>query len=271
MFIFGFPWGKTFKPDINWAEGRIKGPHVQVETLLLGRYQRVKTFVDEKKVLKQKEQEDIILKLDHAKCSPWSRVTPEETQGGWVEINQTHNAVEMAHKYAAEHGMQEVTLPQEFKHHMALFSNEEANKFPPLRPWDHKIELTENAPEKFNCKIYPMSLKEQEAEDKFLDENLAKGYSISQPWTPPMDFQHSWCQRKTQKNCGTLSIIDHLTRLPERMSLPYLTLHNVSKTFKAWKSLANLMSDRDTTIFAYDQKINGKELSKYDTDSWNQK
>jgi hypothetical protein len=87
-----------------------------------------------------------------------------------------HNAVEMAQKYAVEHGMQEVTLLKEFKQHMVLFLDEEANKFPPSRPWDHKIELTENAPKKFNCKIYPMSLKEQEVEDKFLDENLAKGY-----------------------------------------------------------------------------------------------
>jgi hypothetical protein len=45
----------------------------------LGKYQRIKTFVKEKKALKQKEQEDIILKLDHAECPPWSGVTPEET------------------------------------------------------------------------------------------------------------------------------------------------------------------------------------------------
>jgi hypothetical protein len=127
-------------------------------------------------VLKQKEQEDIILELDRVECPPWSGVTPEETQGGRVEINRTHNVVETAHKYEAEHGTQEVTLPQEFKCHTALFSDEEAKKFPPSRPWDHKIELTDNAPAKFNCKIYPMSLKEQEAEDKLLDENLAKGY-----------------------------------------------------------------------------------------------
>jgi hypothetical protein len=36
----------------------------------------------------------------------------------------------------------------------------------------------ENAPASFNCKVYPMSKREQEAEDKFLDENLAKGYII---------------------------------------------------------------------------------------------
>ena len=34
----------------------------------------------------------------------------------------------------------------------------------------------ENAPTSFNCRTYPLSKKEQAAEDKFLDENLAKGY-----------------------------------------------------------------------------------------------
>jgi hypothetical protein len=84
-FIFGFPWGQTFKPDIDWVEGRIKGPQVQVETLLLGKYQRIRNFVKEKKALKQKEQEDIILELDRAECPPWSGVTPEETQGVGTE------------------------------------------------------------------------------------------------------------------------------------------------------------------------------------------
>ena len=36
----------------------------------------------------------------------------------------------------------------------------------------------EDAPKSFNCKVYPMSRKEQEAEDKFLDENLEKGYIV---------------------------------------------------------------------------------------------
>ena len=95
---------------------------------------------------------------------------------GQVEINNAHTAADMAHKYAVEHGREEVTLPMEFKWHMALFSDEEANKFPPSHEWDHKIELMENVPTSFNCRTYPLSKKEQVVEDKFLDENLAKGY-----------------------------------------------------------------------------------------------
>ena len=84
----------------------------------------------------------------------------------------------MAHRYAEENKKEDIQLPEQFKHHAVLFSNEEANKFPPLWEWDHKIELIENAPASFNCKVNPMSKREQEAEDKFLDENLAKGYIV---------------------------------------------------------------------------------------------
>ena len=85
----------------------------------------------------------------------------------------------MAYYYAEENGKQEVTLPEEFKHHMALFSDEEANTFPSAQEeGDHKIELLETTPASFNCKVYPLSRGEQEAEDKFLDDNLAKGYIV---------------------------------------------------------------------------------------------
>ena len=92
----------------------------------------------------------------------------------------------MAHKYAEDNKKEEVQLPEEFKQHAALFSNKEASRFPPSHEWDNKIELTEHAPASFNCKVYPMSCKEQEAEDKFLDKNLAKGYIV--PSESPYSF-----------------------------------------------------------------------------------
>ena len=68
-----------------------------------------------------------------------------------------------------------------------LFSDKEAKKFPPsCREGDHKIKLTAEAPEKFNCKLYPMSLKDQAVEDKFIDENLEKGYIV--PSSSPYGF-----------------------------------------------------------------------------------
>jgi len=104
----------------------------------------------------------------------------------------------MAHHYTEEHSKQEVTLPEEFKRHMALFSDEEANAFPPGQgEGDHKIKLLETAPASFNCKVYLLSKAEQEAEDKFLDENLAKGYII--PSNLPYGFSTFMVPKKDLK------------------------------------------------------------------------
>ena len=135
------------------------------------------------KWLEQKQEDDLL--INQIESPPWSRVTTPKEQGQ-VEINCANTVIEMAHQYVKTHKKEEVKLPEEFKEHEALFSDEEAKKFPPSRPWDHKIELTADAPFSFNCKIYPMSIKEQEAEDQFLDENLAKGYIV--PSNSPYGF-----------------------------------------------------------------------------------
>ena len=84
----------------------------------------------------------------------WINTMQEET------IGCAQTAVKMAHKYAKQHKKEEVKLPDEFKRHAALFSDEDAKKLPPSQPHDHKIELTADAPVKFNMKMYPMSAKD---------------------------------------------------------------------------------------------------------------
>jgi len=209
-FILGYPWFRAFTPDIDWTNAKLRGPQIKMETLKLKTFQKLKAY-------KQKLSER--LTIARAQCTPRSGVTPGmggpagnkrtqylprsgvtpvETQEGPAEINRTHNAIEMAHKYATEHGKEEVTLLEEFKRHTLLFSDEEANKFPPSRgEGDHKIKLMDTAPASFNCKVYPLSRKEQEAEDKFLDENLAKGYIV--PSHSPYGFSTFSVPKKDSK------------------------------------------------------------------------
>jgi len=72
------------------------------------------------------------------------------------------------------------------------------HSFPPGQgEGDHKIELLETAPASFNCKVYPLSKAEQEAEDKFLDKNLAKGYIV--PSNSPYRFSTFMVPKKDSK------------------------------------------------------------------------
>ena len=57
-----------------------------------------------------------------------------------------------------------------------VFSQEESKWLPKPRPWDHAIDLKPDAPTSFDCKIYPLAPKEQEALEEFLKEHQEKKY-----------------------------------------------------------------------------------------------
>lgn len=52
-----------------------------------------------------------------------------------------------------------------------VFSKTSFDELPGQKPWDHVIELIPDAVNK-SCKVYPLSVTEQEQLDKFLEENL---------------------------------------------------------------------------------------------------
>jgi len=53
-----------------------------------------------------------------------------------------------------------------------VFSDQESKKFPPKRPWDHKIELKPGAPAMLISKTIKLSTTEQEELKKFVDGHL---------------------------------------------------------------------------------------------------
>jgi hypothetical protein len=67
-------------------------------------------------------------------------------------------------------------VPKAYRHYAKVFSERESERLPEHKPWDHAIDLKPDAPETMRTKIYPMSPKEQEELNQFLDENLRKGY-----------------------------------------------------------------------------------------------
>ena len=76
----------------------------------------------------------------------------------------------------AEKDKKEVTLPPDYQKYASGFSEEEAQRFPPLRAWDHAIDFKKGVPNAINCLVYPMTRTEDEALDEFIDKQLAKGY-----------------------------------------------------------------------------------------------
>jgi hypothetical protein len=81
-------------------------------------------------------------------------------------------------------------IPEEYQQHHKVFSDQQATHFPLSRPEDHAIKLIPRVPETINCKVYPLTLAEQEATRKFLEENKQLGYieKTDSPWSSPWFF-----------------------------------------------------------------------------------
>ncbi len=67
-------------------------------------------------------------------------------------------------------------VPEEYKDFQKVFSKEESKRYPPKRAWDHAIEFKKDAPNAIDCKIYPQTQEEDKVLQKFLTEEVEKGY-----------------------------------------------------------------------------------------------
>ena len=90
----------------------------------------------------------------------------------------------------------EEQVPPEFHEFLDVFSEEKAAQFPDARTWDHKIETKDTFIPK-SCKTYNLTPEEQTELDKFLKDNLEKGYI--RPSQSPMASPFFFVNKKDRK------------------------------------------------------------------------
>ena len=87
-------------------------------------------------------------------------------------------------------------IPMEYHKFLDMFDEDKADRFPESRPWDHKIELKDGFQPK-SFKAYNLTTEEQTELDKFLKENLDKGYI--RPSQSPMATPFFFVKKKDGK------------------------------------------------------------------------
>ena len=117
----------------------------------------------------------------------------------------------------------EEQVPKEFHKYLDVFSEEKAARFPEPQTWDHKIEMKDSfVPKSF--KTYNLTPQEQIELDKFLKENLEKGYirPSQSPMASPFFFvdkkdgklrpcqEYQYLNEHTVKNAYPLPLITEL-------------------------------------------------------------
>jgi len=90
----------------------------------------------------------------------------------WIKA-KTSISQELAYKTIDDKA--KVELPEVYAEYRTVFEKEASERMPEHKPSDHVIDLKPDFIPK-DCKVYSLSLKEQKEQDKFLEENLRKGY-----------------------------------------------------------------------------------------------
>ncbi len=103
---------------------------------------------------------------------------------------QATTSTELAIK--AQQYTKRVEVPTAYQQFAKIFSEEESKHYPPKRAWDHAIEFKKDAPEAIDCKVYPMNRIEDNAIQKFLKDELEKGYirESKSPYASSFFFVH---------------------------------------------------------------------------------
>jgi len=110
-----------------------------------------------------------------------------ENEEIWIQA-KTSISQGLAHQHIDDKA--KVELPEVYAKYRTVFEKEASERMLERKPWDHAIDLKTNFIPK-DCKIYPLSPEEQKEQDKFLEENLRKGYirpSKSSPMASPFFF-----------------------------------------------------------------------------------
>src|SRR5712672_3412896 len=161
--ILGYPWFVANQPRIDWAKGWIDASHLPViispPDLPTTRFP-LKPSAHELRQTQSQNEPLLAVRVAY----PTKRLTL--TQAEWN------------------------TIPQHYRRHARVFSEEASQRFPEPRIWDHAIDLKPGAPNALPGKIYSLTAQEQDELKKFIIEHTRKGYirPSKSPYAAPFFF-----------------------------------------------------------------------------------
>jgi Reverse transcriptase (RNA-dependent DNA polymerase) len=195
--ILGFPWLHKYNSIINWKKGEITFKPFWIDW---------RRLMEKGKQIRQEQQPKIEEVVDNEETRNQTTLPLKEDKMGVyiklletdVWIHKTNIAMELAieENNKKTDKMDKQLVPAEYHKYLDIFSEEKAHRFPKLRPWDHKIEIKEGFEPKL-FKNYNLTPAEQIKLDKFLKENLKKGYI--RPSQLPMAFPFFCVFKKDSK------------------------------------------------------------------------
>lgn len=193
--IIGLDWLRKHSPDINWDTGLLKlsrctdccRAHTKTilekdPEILLTKKQKRQARPKGKVVGKVMDRDD---GFDFGLDSWDEQMDAQFLRAGitWMEKHE-QESLEDRHKVAVKN-----FVPEQYNEFLDVFSEEKSHRLPERCPYDHAIDLIPDA-KMTHSKTYHLSHDEEKELDKFINENLEKGYirESKSPMSSPFFF-----------------------------------------------------------------------------------
>src|SRR6266702_298079 len=141
--ILGYPWLTMFKPQFNWASA----------------------------VISEKVLPIVIRSINPQMPGKDPIIAKTWTQNSQIQATTPTELAIKAQQYT-----QKAIVPTKYQKFGKIFSEEESKHYLPKCAWDHAIEFKKDALEAVDCKVYPMNQIEDQVVQKFIKNELEKGY-----------------------------------------------------------------------------------------------
>ena len=166
-------WLQKYNPLINWKTGKIEWKDQKLNFQKWFKQPKLKPKTTMEELPDKEELKNRTLYLTNEDLNAVLLELMEEN----IQINKVTIATELATKenQKKEEKTDKELVPQEYHEYLDVFSKEKAAQFPKSRSWDHKIKMKEGFKPK-SSKNYNLTPAEQLELNKFLKENLEKGY-----------------------------------------------------------------------------------------------
>jgi hypothetical protein len=165
--IFGYPWFTATNAHLNWVEGTLPASVIICTKGVASgkpmhsiRVARMRMTIQNQPFLQDGDELYLcIVKVDLMRSAK-TTVAQQLAEQAADKTTQTWDQI----------------IPLRYHEHAKVFSEDAAQQFPESREWDHTINLKPDAPNTLDCKVYPLLPTKDIALQKFINENLLKGY-----------------------------------------------------------------------------------------------
>jgi hypothetical protein len=118
-----------------------------------------------------------------------------------MQARKTTIAQRMAENFQTSKLKTDTLILPEYRRHVKVFSEKEAERFPPRGAWDHHIPLKDNAPDTINKKVYNLPKPSKLAVEDWVYKMLEKKF-IQQS-----DLRYGHAMFTVPKKDGTFHVV----------------------------------------------------------------